>query len=137
MSSSCDAKTAWAPYQPSADNPWDRGRSGTCTAGPGSARPRPNSTRGVKDGHEKTLDRILNGAPESEDFTRTIRVHGERAEHAARRAAGAARRRGGSTGCSRRAHPLREKMTLFWHNHFATSNAKVQNARLHARPVPS
>ena len=25
-------------------------------------------------------------------------------------------------------HPLREKMTLFWHNHFATSNAKVQNA---------
>ncbi len=26
------------------------------------------------------------------------------------------------------AHPLREKMTLFWHNHFATSNAKVQNA---------
>ena len=25
-------------------------------------------------------------------------------------------------------HPLREKMTLFWHNHFATSNRKVQNA---------
>jgi uncharacterized protein (DUF1800 family) len=25
-------------------------------------------------------------------------------------------------------HPLREKMTLFWHNHFATSNAKVNNA---------
>src|SRR6185437_10913238 len=24
-------------------------------------------------------------------------------------------------------HPLREKMTLFWHNHFATSNAKVQS----------
>ena len=26
-------------------------------------------------------------------------------------------------------HPLQEKLTLFWHNHFATSNAKVQNAR--------
>ena len=25
-------------------------------------------------------------------------------------------------------HPLREKLTLFWHNHFATSNVKVQNA---------
>lgn len=24
-------------------------------------------------------------------------------------------------------HPLREKLSLFWHNHFATSNAKVQN----------
>ena len=27
-------------------------------------------------------------------------------------------------------HPLREKLTLFWHNHFATSNAKVQSTRL-------
>src|SRR5207248_9579782 len=27
-----------------------------------------------------------------------------------------------------RLHPLREQMTLFWHNHFATSNAKVRNA---------
>ena len=25
-------------------------------------------------------------------------------------------------------HPLREKLALFWHNHFATSNAKVNNA---------
>src|SRR5262245_5342839 len=25
-------------------------------------------------------------------------------------------------------HPVREKLTLFWHNHFATSNLKVQNA---------
>lgn len=25
-------------------------------------------------------------------------------------------------------NPLREKMTLFWHNHFATSNLKVRNA---------
>ena len=25
-------------------------------------------------------------------------------------------------------HPLREKLTLFWHNHFATSIAKVSNA---------
>src|SRR5205823_4240311 len=25
-------------------------------------------------------------------------------------------------------HPLREKLTLFWHNHFATSNIKVLNA---------
>jgi uncharacterized protein (DUF1800 family) len=27
-------------------------------------------------------------------------------------------------------HPLREKMTLFWHNHFATSATKVQSATL-------
>ena len=27
-------------------------------------------------------------------------------------------------------HPLRERMTLFWHNHFATSNVKVNNLAL-------
>ena len=27
-------------------------------------------------------------------------------------------------------HPLREKMVLFWHNHFATSIAKVQRPEL-------
>ena len=30
-------------------------------------------------------------------------------------------------------HPLRERMTLFWHNHFATSIAKVQNPLLMQR----
>ena len=27
-------------------------------------------------------------------------------------------------------HPLREKLTLFWHNHFATSYAKVRSTKL-------
>ena len=27
-------------------------------------------------------------------------------------------------------HPLQEKLTLFWHNHFATSQAKVTSGRL-------
>ena len=30
-------------------------------------------------------------------------------------------------------HPLREKLTLFWHNHFATSVAKVRNHEAHVR----
>ncbi len=30
-------------------------------------------------------------------------------------------------------HPLREKLTLFWHNHFATSIAKVQSPKLMLR----
>ena len=34
-------------------------------------------------------------------------------------------RTGGSTGSSTALHPLRERMTLFWHDHFATSIAKV------------
>ena len=30
-------------------------------------------------------------------------------------------------------HPLREKLTLFWHNHFATSYAKVRTHEAHVR----
>ncbi len=30
-------------------------------------------------------------------------------------------------------HPLREKLTLFWHNHFATSVAKIKDPKLMAR----
>jgi len=30
-------------------------------------------------------------------------------------------------------HPLKERMTLFWHDHFATSNAKINNIRLMQR----
>src|SRR5205823_11067386 len=30
-------------------------------------------------------------------------------------------------------HPLQEKLTLFWHNHFATSIAKVQRPKLMCR----
>jgi uncharacterized protein (DUF1800 family) len=32
-------------------------------------------------------------------------------------------------------HPLTEKMTLFWHNHFATANSKVQNLKWMHRHV--
>jgi len=32
-------------------------------------------------------------------------------------------------------HPLRERLTLFWHNHFATSNAKVNDLALMQRQI--
>ena len=125
-----------SPTRPAPRTRGTAGRSGTCTAGPGSARPRPNSTPASKDGHEKTLDRVLNGG-------RSPRTSRARREFmASERSMPPARRRGGSSAwwldrMLKTAHPLREKLTLFWHNHFATSNAKVQNARLHARPVPA
>ena len=32
-------------------------------------------------------------------------------------------------------HPFRERMTLFWHGHFATSQAKVNNPELMQRSL--
>ena len=40
---------------------------------------------------------------------------------------------GGRTACSRRRRPLEEKLTLFWHGHFATGENKVRDYRMMLR----
>src|SRR5262245_3797425 len=123
-----DPKTAWQPYSPSDDNPWDRKKVGHLYRRAGFGATAADLDAGVKDGHAKTLDRVLKGEQESEDFTRTSDfMASERSM-----TPGAPQRRLSAWWLDRRLkarHPLREKMTLYAHNHFATSNAKVQNAR--------
>src|SRR4051794_16645531 len=123
-----DAKTAWAAYEPAADSPWDRRKVGHLYRRAGFGPTAAELEQGVADGPEKTLARILGGGPESDDFTRTSAfMASERSMPP-----GAPQARLAAWWLDRMlktAHPLREKLTLFWHNHFATSNAKVQNAR--------
>jgi uncharacterized protein (DUF1800 family) len=123
-----DAKTAWEPYEPTATNPWDRKKVGHLYRRAGFGATVAELAAGVKEGHAKTLDRVLNGAAESEDFARTSEfMASERSMPP-----GAPQGRLSAWWLDRMlktAHPLREKLTLFWHNHFATSNDKVQNAR--------
>ncbi|MBN9122205.1 MAG: DUF1800 domain-containing protein [Planctomycetes bacterium] len=123
-----DPKTAWAPYTPGADTPWDRKKVGHLYRRAGFGATAAELDAGVKDGHARTLDRVLNGAPEAEDFTRTSEfMASERSMPP-----GAPQQRLSAWWLDRMLktrHPLREKLTLFWHDHFATSNAKVQNAR--------
>jgi hypothetical protein len=123
-----DPKAAWAPYTPSAENPWDRKRVGQLYRRAGFGATAAELDAGAKDSYLKVLDRVLTGAPETEDFTRTSEfMASERSMPS-----GAPQGRLSAWWLDRMLktrHPLREKMTLFWHNHFATSNAKVQNAR--------
>jgi len=123
-----DLKTAWQPYSPSEENPWDRTKVGHLYRRAGFGATAAELDVGVKEGHAKTLDRVLKGETETEDFTRTSDfMSSERSMPA-----GAPQQRLSAWWLDRMLktrHPLREKMTLFWHNHFATSNAKVQNAR--------
>lgn len=123
-----DPKTAWQPYEPTASNPWDRKKVGHLLRRAGFGATAGELDAGIKDGHAKTLDRVLSGAPESDDFARTSEyMASERSMPS-----GAPQGRLSAWWLRRMletAHPLREKLTLFWHNHFATSNAKVQNAR--------
>ena len=118
----------WQPYKPSASNPWDARKVGHLYRRAGFGATHAELEAGVADGHEKTLERVLSGKPESEDFTRTSEfMAGEKSMPP-----GAPLPRLSAWWLDRMlktAHPLREKITLFWHNHFATSNVKVQNAR--------
>jgi uncharacterized protein (DUF1800 family) len=123
-----DPKWAWAPYEPTADNPWDRRKVGHLYRRAAFGATAAELDAGVKAGQEKTIDRLLAGAADSEEFTRTSQfMASERSMPP-----GAPQARLSAWWLDRMlktAHPLREKLTLFWHNHFATSNAKVQNAR--------
>jgi uncharacterized protein (DUF1800 family) len=119
------ATRAWEPYQPSEANPWDLKKAGHLYRRAAFGASWPDLEAALKDGPEQTIDRLLQGGPGQDEFdkqTAQLAVSIKRA----------------NSGQQARAwwlfrmlyspHPLQEKLTLFWHNHFATSNAKVNNA---------
>ena len=123
-----DPKTAWQPFAPTADNPWDRKKAGHLYRRAGFGATAAELERADKAGHARTLDRVLSGEPETDDFTRTSEFMASPRSMPP----GAPQPRLSAWWLDRMLktrHPLREKLTLFWHNHFATSNAKVQNAQ--------
>jgi hypothetical protein len=122
-------RTAWEPYRPTADNPWDLRKVGHLYRRAAFGATFAELQRGLADGPEATIAHLLSGGPADSDFERISDfMASERSLPP------------GASGTQLAAwwlyrmlhtpHPLREKLTLFWHNHFATSLAKVQNARL-------
>ena len=81
--------------------------------------------RAVGDGLEASVDRLVSAQPESDSFCATEPVLLQSA-----RASGsiAALKNWWFYRMVYTANPLAEKMALFWHNHFATSNQKVRSA---------
>jgi hypothetical protein len=128
-----DPVLAWQPWQPSRDDPWGRKWAAhlyrRAAFGPGRAE----LLEAERLGPEGTLDLLLRGRPQADEVLPTL-VDGGRL--AAARDAYASfgdgeQIRGWWLYCMLQGgHPLREKLTLFWHNHFATSIAKVQSAPL-------
>jgi uncharacterized protein (DUF1800 family) len=121
-----DPAGAWQPWRPSASDPWGRKWAAhllrRATFGPSRA----DLLQAERQGLQATLDRLLRGDPQAEEVRETLADVGRVAvEH------GVEQLRGWWLYTMLHSlHPLREKMTLFWHNHFATSDAKVQNAAL-------
>src|SRR5437773_954893 len=124
--SKVDPADAWKPYQPSAAVPWDRKWIAhlyrRAAFGPSPA----DTDRARSDGFEKTLDRLMKGEPDAptlldlELLTDTGRYFKDPLQL----------RVWWLSAMLESGHPLREKLTLFWHNHFATSYAKIQRTQL-------
>src|SRR5262245_3122442 len=119
-----DPKWAWAPYTPGDKNPWDLRKVGHLYRRAAFGANWSELQEGLRAGPEAAVERLLTGGAGAEEDDRGTAKFSELI------------RRNNNDNQARAwwlyrmvntRHPLREKITLLWHNHFATSNAKVQN----------
>jgi uncharacterized protein (DUF1800 family) len=123
-----DAKGAWSPYEPDAQAPWDLRRVAHLHRRAGFAATWGELQRDLKDGPRASVDRLLTGKARAEgvpdDFAQIADAIGGQAVDSG----SAARLKG--WWAYRMYHgpdPLAERLALLWHNHFATSNDKVND----------
>src|SRR5438270_2032373 len=118
---------AWASYEPSDSAPWSRKRVVHLHHRAGFAATWAEIERDLADGPRAAIDRLIKPKPDRE--------HAENFEAMARTIGDAA---AASNSPNRlkawwlfrmlfSPDPLGERLTLMWHNHFATSNRKVQD----------
>jgi uncharacterized protein (DUF1800 family) len=121
-----DPTWAWQPYRPYDKAPWDLRRVGHLYRRAGFGATMVGLEAGLKNGPERTIAALLKGGDGLEEFDRRMQPL---ADTIARSNDAVHLRSWWLTRMLYTPHPLQEKMTLFWHNHFATSNAKVQSVR--------
>jgi uncharacterized protein (DUF1800 family) len=124
-----DPKGCWTPYTPEEQTPWDLRRVVHLHRRAGFAATWAEIQRDLKDGPDKSIDRLLRGqarltVPDNFDTV-------------ADRLAGAGDPAGLKAWWLYRMYwgpdPLGERLTLVWHNHFATSNDKVRDVAVMRR----
>jgi uncharacterized protein (DUF1800 family) len=116
------ATTSWAPYTPDADAPWDLRRVVHLHCRAGFAATWDEIQRDVKDGPARSIDRLLDGKARADGVPDDLDLS----------ALDDARSPADLRGWWVRRmllgpDPLGERLTLMWHNHFATSYVKVQS----------
>src|SRR5271170_4718563 len=124
------AANAWSRYEPSAEAPWDLRRVVHLHRRAGFGATWLELERDLADGPEVAIDRILTGRSRASGVPADFdRVSSRIADAAVQ------------SGDLLRLHawwvyrllfspdPLGERLTLLWHNHFATSNEKVHDLR--------
>jgi uncharacterized protein (DUF1800 family) len=113
-----DPRWAWQRYRPSAEAPWDAKRVGHLYRRAAFGATLAELDEGVRRGPERTVTLMLRGREGEQERDTSLLAENIAAPQLP------------ALWLYRllyTPHPLREKLTLFWHNHFATSNAKVNN----------
>ncbi|MBI3411087.1 MAG: DUF1800 domain-containing protein [Planctomycetes bacterium] len=119
-----DPRWAWERYRPTDAAPWDIKRVGHLYRRAAFGASWQELEAALRDGPERTIDNLLRGrADRDADELWTLLSRGTSQANNGEQLPALWLYR-----MLQSPHPLREKMTLFWHNHFATSNAKVRNA---------
>src|SRR4051812_49311472 len=114
---------AWAPYRPDASAPWDLRRVVHLHRRAGFGATWGEIQRDLADGPEASLDRLLAGKarPAADGFEKTAGLLANSAREPERLKAWWVYR------LLFGPDPLGERLTLMWHNHFATSALKVRD----------
>jgi uncharacterized protein (DUF1800 family) len=125
------AADPWAPYQPGQDGPWDLARAVHLHRCAGLGATWAEVQRDLADGPRASVGRLLLGKSRlggvPADFEAVARALEENADDPTRLRAWWAYRLAFGPD------PLTERLTLMWHNHFATSIDKVGRAGLMLR----
>jgi uncharacterized protein (DUF1800 family) len=121
---------AWERYHPSDKAPWNLERVGHLHRRATFGANWNELQTSLKDGPDMAIDRLLKGQNGSAEFDQSTQPL---ADSIARANNGQQLRAWWVYRMLYGPHPLQEKLTLFWHNHFATSEGKVNNARFMLR----
>jgi len=123
-SQTVDPNWAWAAYEPDAQRPWTLALAAHLYRRAGFGANWQQLQQALAEGPQATVSRLLSPEVDAAAFDRTYdgyeggvgSVNGLRAWWLRR--------------MIETPHPLQEKMTLFWHGHFATNGASLKQARL-------
>jgi uncharacterized protein (DUF1800 family) len=119
-----DPAHAWERYEPSPACPWNLARAAHLYRRAGFGATWGELQQALKLGPQRTIDGLLAGGAETAAFNQTCDNDDKAVSSVQALPAWWLRRMIGTP------HPLLEKLTLFWHDLFAVSAARVDNASL-------
>lgn len=126
----CDPSWSWAVYRPNEQLPWDLIRAGHLYRRAGFGASWDQLQAALATSPEKTIERLIVPGNNMGSFNRTHDDYEKSASDSEDSLRGWWLRRMLETP-----HTLLEKLTLFWHNHFAVSSVRVDNLKLMAEHV--